>query len=132
MGKPSSRASSKTLALYAKLVATQPDVELKGSAIPYTAVNGNMFSMLSKSGQVALRLPAPERQAFLARYRTKLQEEHGVVREEYVIVPAALLARPMELAAHFRTSFDYTRGLKAKPTARKQASGRSVRRVSGS
>lgn len=128
MGKPTPRASAKTLALYAKLVATLPSVELKGAAMPYTAVNGNMFSMLAKSGQVALRLPAPEREGFLARYRTKLHEEYGVVREEYVLVPAALLARTKELAVHFQASFDYVSGLKPKPTTRTQAGGRSAPR----
>lgn len=37
-----------------------------GSA--YTAVNGNMYSMISKYGVVGIRLPDPDRSAFLARY----------------------------------------------------------------
>jgi hypothetical protein len=122
MGKPAPAAPAATIALYEKLVATIPGVERKGAAMPYTAVNGNMFSMLSKSGLVALRLPEPERAAFLKKYKTKLQEEHGVVREEYVLVPPALLAKTSELAKHFAASHEYALSLRTKLTTRKKAS----------
>ena len=117
--KPGSKASSVTEALYAKLVATQPAVQLKGATIPYTAVNGNMFSMLSKLGQVALRLPESECAAFIAKYKTKLHEEYGVVRREYVLVPPALLAKTSEIAEYFARSHAYTKALPAKATTRK-------------
>ena len=41
-----------------------------GSA--YTAVNGNMYTMISKHGVVGIRLPEPERSAFLKDYSTSL------------------------------------------------------------
>ena len=34
--------------LYNKLVATIPAVERKGASMPYTSLNGNMFSFLDK------------------------------------------------------------------------------------
>ena len=49
------------LELYKKLVATNPKVEQKGATVPYTSVNGHMFSYLTKGGKLALRLPAAER-----------------------------------------------------------------------
>jgi len=36
------------LSLYEKLVATLPGVERKGDTVPYTSVNGHMFSNLTK------------------------------------------------------------------------------------
>ena len=42
--------------------------------MPYTSLNGHMFSVLHKDGSVALRLPAAEREAFLKKYR-----QHAVV-----------------------------------------------------
>lgn len=122
MAKPASRPDPKVLALYTKLVATAPDVEVKGSALPYTSVDGNMFSMIGSSGQVALRLSAPDREAFLAKYATKLQVEHGIVREEYVLVPPALLAKTKELARHFQASLRYARSLPPKATTRAKRS----------
>ena len=50
----------KSLELYEKLVATNPDIPRKGATVPYTSINGNMFSYLHASGAMALRLPAGE------------------------------------------------------------------------
>ncbi len=45
------------LALYEKLVAANPNVERKGATMPYTSLNGHMFSFLTETGTVAIRLP---------------------------------------------------------------------------
>jgi len=66
MAKPAARtARSEKLALYDKLVATNPDVERKGATVPYTSINGHMFSYLSNEGKLALRLSTDLRDAFL-------------------------------------------------------------------
>jgi hypothetical protein len=39
------------LALYDKLVATNPAIGRKGATVPYTSLNGHMFSYLSKGGR---------------------------------------------------------------------------------
>ena len=91
----------------------------KGAANPYTAINGNMSSYLHPRGEVALRLGPAQREAFLARYGTKLFETNGVVQKEYVVVPGALLADTAALAPHFRDSFAYVASLKPKPTKAK-------------
>src|SRR5581483_9173403 len=106
------------LALYDKLVATNPDVERKGDTMPYTSVNGNMFSLYTKQGVLALRLPADEREAFLTKYKTKLTEQYGAVMREYVDVPASLLADTKTLKKYFDMSYAYTKSLRAKPTTR--------------
>src|ERR1700759_5607081 len=100
------------LELYEKLVATLPGVERKGATVPYTSVNGNMFSYLSKTGTLALRLPAEAREEFLAKYKTRLCEQYGVVQKEYVEVPDALLEKTAELKTYFALSFAYVSSLK--------------------
>jgi hypothetical protein len=104
-------------ARYAELVATVPEAELKGAKMPYTSMNGNMYSYLGENG-VALRLPAGARDEFLAKYRTVLYHTYGIVQKEYVTVPAELLAKTDELAPYFRASFDYAKTLRPKPTKR--------------
>lgn len=37
-----------------KLVATHPEAIRKGDTMPYTSLNGNMYSHLSKDGFLAL------------------------------------------------------------------------------
>ena len=50
------------VALYDKLIASRPQIERKGDANPYTAVNGNMFTILVGSETLGIRLPEEERQ----------------------------------------------------------------------
>jgi hypothetical protein len=114
-----SAAPAGNLALYEKLVATNPKIERKGATHPYTSHNGNMFSYLHPSGRMALRLPKDEREKFLKKYKTKLFEAYGVVQKEYVTVPDGLLAKTGELKTYFDVSIKYAQTLKAKPTKKK-------------
>src|SRR5215469_4914158 len=93
-------------ALYADLVATIREAELKGAKTPYTSMNGNMYSYLGENG-VGLRLPADLREEFLEKYQTTLYHTHGIVQKEYVTVPPELLGKTGELAPYFRLSFEY-------------------------
>lgn len=120
MAKPAAGAPPDKLALYEKLVATDPAVERKGATVPYTSMNGHMFSYLSKEGKLALRLPPTEREAFLKKYQARLCQAYGVVQPEYVEVPDSLLASTRELKKYFDSSVAYVSTLKPKPAARKK------------
>ena len=104
------------LSLYEQLVATNPRIERKGATVPFTSLNGHMFSYLGKTGEMALRLPSPEREAFLNKYKTKLCQQYGIVQKEYVAVPDALLKRTKELKKYFDISYAYVAGMKPKPS----------------
>jgi hypothetical protein len=124
MPKPATNAvPPNKLALYEKLVATNPKVKRQGATVPYTSLNGHMFSYLSKEGKLQLRLPDGEREAFLKKYKTKLCEAYGKIQPEYVEVPDALLASTRELKRFFDSSYNYVSSLKPKPTAKKKKSG---------
>jgi len=75
-----------------------------------------MFAFVSPTGLLALRMPAADREAFLARFRTKLHVAHGTVMKEYVTVPDDLFADPTTLAPYFRTSYAYVASLKPEAT----------------
>ena len=108
------------VALYEKLVAALPAVERKGADNPYTALDGNMFSLLlSPEGRLALRLPKDEREQFLKKYKTTLFAAYGAVMQEYVAVPDALLPKTTELQKYFSLSYAYAKTLKPKPTKKK-------------
>jgi hypothetical protein len=114
--KKTSPAPPEKVAQYDKLVAMFPDVERKGATMPYTSLNGNMFSCLHPSGLLSLRLPPGVREEFLAKYKTTLFESYGAVQKEYVTVPETLLANTEELAPYFAQSRDYCASLKPKKT----------------
>jgi hypothetical protein len=68
-----------TKARYVELVATIHEAQLKGAKLPYTSMNGNMYSYLGENG-VALRLPADVREEFIAKYRTTLYRLYVAMR----------------------------------------------------
>ncbi len=119
MAKPAHAHPDKLL-LYEKLVASNASVELKGATVPYTSMNGNMSSYLSKEGKLALRLPDAPREAFLKKYKASLCQAYGVVQREYVEVPDKLLAKTAELKGFFDISVEYVSSLKPKATSKKK------------
>jgi hypothetical protein len=121
MAKADAETYAASLALYEKLVATNPKVERKGATMPYTSLNGHMFSLLTREGWLALRLPSDARKAFLEKYQTKLSVQYGTVMKEYVQVPDALLKKTQELRKYFDQSHAYVDSLKPKPSTKKTA-----------
>lgn len=100
--------------LYDRLVAAIPGLERKGAAMPYTSLNGHMFSFLDKEGTLALRLPKEELQKFIETYKTQLCVQHGTVLKEYAVVPDNLFENTRELARYFQISYNYVAALKPK------------------
>ena len=106
--------------LYEAVIAAHPDIERKGATIPYTSVNGHMFSCFNKVGELGLRLSKEDRGAFLSKHKTTLFESYGVVMKEYVTVPARLLKNTQKLLPYLDSSLSYVSSLKPKPTTRQR------------
>ncbi len=104
---------------YDELIASIPGLERKGDVNPYTAINGNMFTLLHQSERLAIRLPEDKREEFLTRYKTTLFEAYGCVMKEYVAVPDAMLKNTKDLKKYLEFSYEYAKTLKAKPTGKK-------------
>ncbi len=102
------------LELYEKLVATIPAIKRKGATNPYTSENGHMFTHLDKTGNLGIRLPNEELEAFLKKYKTKLFETYGIVKKDWATVPDALLKNTKELAKYLKISHEYVKTLKPK------------------
>ena len=77
-------------------------------------MNGHMFSYLSKTGTLALRLPEETRDAFLKKFKTTLCKQYGVVQKEYVEVPDACSKKTSELKKVFRSELRSREFLEAK------------------
>ncbi len=86
--KEKSDHSEETISLYNKLIAALPGVERKGATMPYTSLNGNMFSVIDKLGVLALTLPEGTKEEFLKKYKTVLFEAYGAVMKEYERIKA--------------------------------------------
>ncbi|CAN5249809.1 hypothetical protein BH18ACT5_BH18ACT5_15300 [soil metagenome] len=104
--------------LYRKLLASVEGIDTKsnfGSA--YTAINGNMYTIISKHGVVGIRLPEPTLSEFLSRYSTDLfrGDPAWPPAKEFVAVPEELLADTKTLRPYLEASLGYVRSLRPKP-----------------
>lgn len=107
------------LAAYDRMVAGVPGVERKGATMPYTSVNGNMYSSISKANVIGLRLSKTDLATFLEIHSTTLYEGvPGHFMKEYAAVPPGMLDDTQTLQDWFRKSHDYAGGLKPKKTTR--------------
>jgi TfoX/Sxy family transcriptional regulator of competence genes len=114
------KTQNRKVEIYEQLVAAMPDVQRKGAANPYTSINGNMFTLLHQSQTLAIRLPNDKREEFLKKHKASLFEAYGAVMKEYVQVPDALLKDLRELEKYMKSSYEYAKTLKAKPTTKKK------------
>jgi hypothetical protein len=119
MSKELSYPRQDKIDLFDQLIATNPDIERKGKTNPYTSHNGHMFSHLSKTGTLGLRLPKEDRDTFLEKYNTTLYESYGAIMKEDLTVPDELLENTAELKPYLDISYEYIQTLKPKPTKKK-------------
>ncbi len=120
MSKASKEVPADKLALFDKLVDTHPDIERKGKNMPYTSMNGHMYTIMTKEGVLGIRLSKEDRAAFIEQYDSTLLKNYGAVMKEYVTVPDDLLHRTDELKPYLEKSYSYIKSLKPKPTTRKK------------
>ena len=118
--KATSNIPEERLALYDELIANLKGIERKGATMPYTSLNGHMFSFLANDGSLVLRLGAEDREQFIKKHKAALAEAHGTVLKEYVAVPEKLLKNIAAMQGYFDMSYQYIKSLKPKPTTKKK------------
>lgn len=119
MAKADAKTYAANLAWYEKMLALDPSVQRKGATMPYTSMNGNMYTLFTREGRLILRLAPNDQAAFLKKYKSKVPEMYGAVMKEYVEVPDALLKKTRELRKSFDLSYAYASSLKPKATKKK-------------
>ncbi len=106
------------LEAYEAMVSTLHGIDRKGKKIPYTSMNGNMFSFLDGDGTICLRLSGDDQANFIKTFKTPPVEQYGKRMKEYVGIPDAMLSDAGTLAIWFERSIACARSLKPKPTKR--------------
>ena len=106
------------LELYERLVEAAGIDSKSNFGSAYTAVNGNMYSMISKYGVVGIRLPDDEREAFIDEHNTEMfrADPSWPPSKNMVAIPSDLLQDTKALAPYLKHSYEYTKTLKPKPT----------------
>jgi TfoX/Sxy family transcriptional regulator of competence genes len=105
---------------YDKLIENLPGIERKGATMPYTSINGHMFTFISAQGKIGIRLPEKEREEFLKKYKTTLFHTQGTILKEYITVPDNLLTNSRTLRKYVEISYAFVKSLKPKPGKKKK------------
>lgn len=109
-----------TLSCYLEVVRDYDDLKVKGKAMPYTSMNGNMFSFLDKEGTLCLRMSDDDRKAFVQRHNALQVIQYGAVMRGYVPLPPAITQDAAALRHEFKKCYANARTLKPKPTTKKK------------
>ena len=110
--------SKEQLDAYDRLLATHREIERKGKNLLYTSVNGHMFTVFSTEAKLGIRLPKPEREAFLREFDTTILRSYNHNMPEYVTIPDSLLEDTETLKPYLKMSYEYVTSLKPKPTTK--------------
>ena len=104
------------LEFYDKLIDTNPNIKKKGKTMPYTSVNGHMFSQLNKDGEIGIRLSTEQCKQFMKKYNTTKFKSYGAVMRGYVLIPEHLFENIELLANCLNDSYEYVKSLESKDT----------------
>lgn len=107
---------TEALEAYEAAVAAAGIGPRKGAKMPYTSLNGHMYSFLDANGVVAVRLSDDLRASFAEGFGAAPVKQYGGVMRGYVSVREALLADTEGLAKWLAAARDWIATLPPKPT----------------
>lgn len=116
MAKKKVEIPEKQLNQYDYVVSLLPEMVRKGVSMPYTSMNGNMYTILRKDGALGLRLSKEDGIEFMKTHEAKPFENYGAKMKEYVEVPDDLLMDTEAMVKYLSMSHVYAKTLKPKPT----------------
>lgn len=87
--------------------------------MPYTAVNGNMYSFLDDQERLCLRFSEGRKTELNNLHGTTDVIQYGAVMRGYIPLPPGVMMNDNELAELFGEALAYATSLKPKPTKKK-------------
>jgi hypothetical protein len=109
-----------TQKIFDELVSKFPEINRKGKTMPYTSINGNMFSFVSKEGELGIRLSTTDKSCYMEKHGATPMIQHNRVMQEYISVPEKYLLDKEFLFELFGKSVANVKILKPKPTTKKK------------
>ena len=106
--------------LFDEIWASFPEIERKGKTMPYTSMNGNMFSFVSKIGELAFRVSKEAQKEYIDKHGVTESIQHGRVMKDYVDVPEKCFTDMDFLKELCSKSIAHAKTLKPKPTKKKK------------
>lgn len=95
-------------------------VELKGKTMHYTSMNGNMFSFVSKDGEVGFRMSKENQQWFKDNHGAGVMYQHNSVMRDYVHLTEESVFDMDVMKDALNKSVEFAETLPVKPTKKKK------------
>lgn len=102
------------LKVYDQLIAKCPRFERKGKTMPYTSVNGYMFSLFNKAGEIGIRFSKSVQETYIEEFKSSIYKSYGAVMKGYVLIPESMLDNLDHVAKYLNESYDYVMSLEPK------------------
>jgi TfoX/Sxy family transcriptional regulator of competence genes len=106
--------------VYDQLIESFAEVDLKGKTMHYTSMNGNMFSFVSKDGEMGFRMTKEDRAHYISKEGATEMIQHNCVMNGYVHVSETMIGDREKLIEIFSKSIEFAKTLKPKPTKKKK------------
>jgi hypothetical protein len=102
------------LKIYDDLVANCPRFKRKGKTMPYTSVNGYMFSLLNKAGEIGIRFSKEVQEKYIKEFDSTIFKSYNSIMHGYVLIPENMLEDLDNVARYLDESYDYVISLEPK------------------
>jgi hypothetical protein len=102
------------LKIYDELVSKCQRFERKGKTMPYTSVNGHMFSLLNKTGEIGIRFSKEVQEKYIEEFGTTIFKSYNAIMHGYVLIPENMLEDLDNVAKYLDESYDYVMSLEPK------------------
>ena len=106
--------------VYDQLINSFTEVELKGKTMHYTSMNGNMFSFVSKDGEMGFRMTEEDKSHYIINAGAREMLQHNRVMNGYIQVTETMISNPEKLNEIFVKSIAFAKTLKPKTTKKRK------------
>ncbi|NNF33927.1 MAG: hypothetical protein HKN68_07450 [Saprospiraceae bacterium] len=100
--------------LYDSILEVHPECIRKGKNNPYTSMNGHMFSMVTKEGQVAIRMSKDVRAKYMEEVNPEEVVTYNTMMKEYIEISDEMLNDQEAVLSLLDQSIEYIKTLRPK------------------
>ena len=101
------------LSIYDKIIK-KAGFERKGKTMPYTSVNGYMFSQINKDGELGIRFSDDVQKKLITKFNSTTFTSYGKEMNGYVLIPQGMWDDIDALVKYLKESYQYVKSLKPK------------------
>ena len=100
--------------LYDAIIEAHTESIRKGKNNPYTSMNGHMYSMVTKEGQVAIRISKEGRAQYMVEVNPTEVVTYNTIMKEYIEISDEMLKDQKVVLSLLDQSIAYIKTLKPK------------------